>query len=202
MKPVKGAKMAVKYGGPALKAGKKNLDNLAKKGKKTACACGEKKKLGRRESPDQHLTDAEKEKYKNDVTTQKSISRKRHKEKQREEQERRKEERRKRESEPFDIKKNAERMFKYSWEGKSSIMYRQPDMTWWAKDTTGHGGSAYKVFQETKNEFKWLYDADKNGNKIVGKHKGEKGKSIKKSTGIYGYKVMSNVAKVLLLQKG
>ncbi|MFD1395685.1 hypothetical protein ACFQ40_07915 [Kroppenstedtia eburnea] len=62
-------------------------------------------------------------------------------------------------------------------------MYQQPDGTWWAKDTTGHGDSAYKVFQETGKEFKWLYDADKNGIKIVGKHKGEKGKIIKKSTG-------------------
>ena len=47
LKPVKGAKMAVKYGGPGLKAGKKNLDNLAKKGKKTACACSTVIKDGR-----------------------------------------------------------------------------------------------------------------------------------------------------------
>ena len=113
--------MAVKYGGPALKDGKKNLDNLAKKGKKTACGCPKKKDLGRRESPEQHLTKVEKEKLKNDIASQKSISRKRHKEKQREEQERRKEERRKKEPEPFDIKRNSKREFIYSWEGKNRL---------------------------------------------------------------------------------
>lgn len=41
-KPVKGAKMAYKYGSPALKAGKKNLDKVAKRGKKTACGCPKK----------------------------------------------------------------------------------------------------------------------------------------------------------------
>ncbi|MFD1434482.1 hypothetical protein ACFQ5F_06025, partial [Kroppenstedtia eburnea] len=174
-KPVKGGKMALKYGDKALTAGKNNLDKLTRKGKKTACGCPKK-----RQQPDQHLTKAEKEKYKDDLATQKSISKKRHKEKQRQEQERKKGDTAEKQ---FDIKNSSKRMFKYSWEGKSSVMYQQPDGTWWAKDTTGHGDSAYKVFQETGKEFKWLYDADKNGNKIVGKHKGEKGKIIKKSTG-------------------
>jgi hypothetical protein len=38
-KPVKGAKMAVKYGDKALTAGKKKLDDVAQRGKKTACGC-------------------------------------------------------------------------------------------------------------------------------------------------------------------
>ncbi|QKI80700.1 pre-toxin TG domain-containing protein [Kroppenstedtia eburnea] len=38
-KPVKGGKMALKYGDKALTAGKKNLDDVARKGKKTACGC-------------------------------------------------------------------------------------------------------------------------------------------------------------------
>ncbi|MGF7089301.1 hypothetical protein JOD24_003184 [Kroppenstedtia sanguinis] len=41
-KPVKGRKMALKYGDKALTAGKKNLDNVARKGKKTACGCPKK----------------------------------------------------------------------------------------------------------------------------------------------------------------
>jgi hypothetical protein len=38
-KPVKGAKMAVKYGDKALTAGKKKLDDVAQIGKKTVCGC-------------------------------------------------------------------------------------------------------------------------------------------------------------------
>jgi hypothetical protein len=38
-KPVKGAKMAVKYGDKALTAGKKKLDDVAQRGKKAACGC-------------------------------------------------------------------------------------------------------------------------------------------------------------------
>ncbi|MGF7089303.1 hypothetical protein JOD24_003186 [Kroppenstedtia sanguinis] len=41
-KPVKGGKMALKYGDKALTAGKNNLDKLTRKGKKTACGCPKK----------------------------------------------------------------------------------------------------------------------------------------------------------------
>ncbi|MGF7087615.1 hypothetical protein JOD24_001451 [Kroppenstedtia sanguinis] len=46
-KPVKGGKMALKYGDKALTAGKKNLDDVARKGKKTACGCPSILKNGR-----------------------------------------------------------------------------------------------------------------------------------------------------------
>jgi hypothetical protein len=49
---------------------------------------------------------------------------------------------------------------------------------WWAKDTAGHGGSVWKVFQETKKGLKWIADADKYGDFIVGKHKSPTGTFI------------------------
>jgi len=53
---------------------------------------------------------------------------------------------------------------------------------WWSKDTTGHGGSAYKVFRETSTSLEWIADADKHGQFIPDKHKGNTGKSIPKKS--------------------
>lgn len=44
---------------------------------------------------------------------------------------------------------------------------------YWARDLSGHGGSAYKVFVEIGNgRLAWYADADIYGNFISGKHKG------------------------------
>ena len=52
------------------------------------------------------------------------------------------------------------------------------DGTWWSKDMTGHGGSAWKVFKETRKGLEWVADADRFGNYIVGKHKSSTGEFI------------------------
>ncbi|RHH43305.1 hypothetical protein DW203_23495 [Citrobacter portucalensis] len=51
---------------------------------------------------------------------------------------------------------------------------------WWSKDTTGHGGSAYKVYRETSTTLEWIADADENGQFMPDKHKGNTGRSIPK----------------------
>jgi hypothetical protein len=47
-----------------------------------------------------------------------------------------------------------------------------------AKDNAGHGGSVWKVFDETSKSLEWKADADRYGDFIVGKHKGPTGTSI------------------------
>ena len=59
--------------------------------------------------------------------------------------------------------------------------YKSSDGTWWTPDTAGHGGSKFKVFDETKKSLEWRADADQYGNYIEGKWKGDTGKSIPKS---------------------
>jgi len=55
----------------------------------------------------------------------------------------------------------------------SNKIFRDPETgLWWAKDFAGHGGSAWKVFQETGKGLEWLADADKYGDYLGGKHKG------------------------------
>ena len=49
---------------------------------------------------------------------------------------------------------------------------------WWSKDLAGHGGSAWKVLELKGNKMKQIFDADKYGNFINGKHKGPIGKVI------------------------
>ncbi|MEO7329300.1 MAG: RHS repeat-associated core domain-containing protein [Minicystis sp.] len=65
------------------------------------------------------------------------------------------------------------------------IYYRSPadhlgDVYWWSKDTAGHGGSAFKVFQKEGNELVWVHDADKFGDWIDPnrKHKGPTGRKM------------------------
>lgn len=52
------------------------------------------------------------------------------------------------------------------------------DGTWWTADTAGHGGSAFKVFEETKKGLQWIADADRYGNYISGKWKSSTGMFI------------------------
>jgi hypothetical protein len=52
------------------------------------------------------------------------------------------------------------------------------DGLWWAADSAGHGGSAFKVFRETGKGLEWFRDADRFGDFIVGKHKGPTGQFI------------------------
>jgi hypothetical protein len=52
------------------------------------------------------------------------------------------------------------------------------DGTWWVKDTAGHGGSAFKVYEETSTGLQWIADADEFGTYIVGKHKSSTGAFI------------------------
>ena len=56
------------------------------------------------------------------------------------------------------------------------------DGTWWTPDTAGHGGSAFKVYEQTKKGLQWIYDADQYGDYIVGKWKGDTGYFIPNSS--------------------
>ena len=49
---------------------------------------------------------------------------------------------------------------------------------WWSKDTAGHGGAAFKVFERFGNQLHWKADADQYGNFIHGKHKSQAGTII------------------------
>lgn len=62
---------------------------------------------------------------------------------------------------------------------KFGTFYKNPvDGTWWSRDLTGHGGSAWKVLRETRKGLQWIADADSFGNYIVGKHKSPVGQLI------------------------
>ena len=61
---------------------------------------------------------------------------------------------------------------KYYKDGKTGL--------WWSKDTAGHGESAFKVYKETSTSLEWIADADKDGQFMDDKHKGDTGKTIKK----------------------
>lgn len=52
------------------------------------------------------------------------------------------------------------------------------DGLWWSKDRAGHGGSAWKVFEQTSEGLRWKADADKYGDFITGKHKSDTGVQI------------------------
>lgn len=49
---------------------------------------------------------------------------------------------------------------------------------WWSKDTAGHGGSAWKVYEESSRGLIWRADANQYGDFIVGKHKSDVGTFI------------------------
>ncbi|WP_415378159.1 MULTISPECIES: hypothetical protein [Enterobacterales] len=61
---------------------------------------------------------------------------------------------------------------KYYKDGKTGL--------WWSKDTTGHGGSAYKVYRGNATSLEWVADADENGQFMPSKHKGDTGRNIPK----------------------
>ncbi|WP_068639417.1 RHS repeat-associated core domain-containing protein [Thauera butanivorans] len=73
-------------------------------------------------------------------------------------------------------KEGTERVVQHDRFGK--IFKSESDGLWWAKDNAGHGGSEWKVFRETSKGLEWYRDADKYGDFIVGKHKGDTGKFI------------------------
>ncbi|WP_194544178.1 hypothetical protein [Paenibacillus sp. JZ16] len=82
----------------------------------------------------------------------------------------------------WDIKTGADKKITYKFKGDTVTAYRDPKTgLWWAKDTTGHADSAYKVFKEAKGgkELHWVADSDKYGNFIDGKHKSSTGTVIK-----------------------
>jgi hypothetical protein len=58
------------------------------------------------------------------------------------------------------------------------IFKSKSDGLWWADDNAGHGGSKFKVFNETNKGLEWFKDADEFGDFIINKHKGSKGKFI------------------------
>lgn len=60
--------------------------------------------------------------------------------------------------------------------GKFGTFHKsKSDGLWWSRDQAGHGGSTWKVFEETKDGLKWRADADRFGDFIKGKHKGDVG---------------------------
>lgn len=57
--------------------------------------------------------------------------------------------------------------------------YKDPvEALWWVKDRAGHGGSAWKLYEETKRGLTWVKDADEFGTFLAGKHKGAVGRFI------------------------
>lgn len=45
-------------------------------------------------------------------------------------------------------------------------------------DNGGHGGSKFKIFNETNKGLEWFKDADEFGDFIINKHKGSTGRFI------------------------
>ena len=79
-------------------------------------------------------------------------------------------------------------LWKLTAEGATKIMKGGPfkttfyksasDELWWTADVTGHGGSAFKVYVETKKGLEWVWDADRYGDKMPNKWKGATGRFI------------------------
>ncbi|WP_284415750.1 RHS repeat-associated core domain-containing protein, partial [Acidovorax sp. SUPP3334] len=61
--------------------------------------------------------------------------------------------------------------------GRVKIMRDPKDGKWYSEDQTGHGGSAWKVFNGNEKNMTWEADLDEYGD-VMSKHKGEAGKSI------------------------
>jgi hypothetical protein len=64
---------------------------------------------------------------------------------------------------------------------KTTFYKSASDGTWWTPDVTGHGESAFKVYRETSKGLEWISDADKYGNYMPDKWKGDTGKFIPNS---------------------
>ncbi|WP_225642595.1 RHS repeat-associated core domain-containing protein [Streptomyces werraensis] len=61
---------------------------------------------------------------------------------------------------------------------KTTFYKSRADGTWWTPDKTGHGQSAFKVYKETPGGLEWIKDADKYGNYMLDKWKGDTGRFI------------------------
>lgn len=59
-----------------------------------------------------------------------------------------------------------------------TVSKSRSDGLWWSKDTAGHGGSAWKVYEESSRGLIWRSDANQYGDFIVGKHKSDIGTFI------------------------
>nr|WP_124423238.1 RHS repeat-associated core domain-containing protein [Pseudomonas orientalis] len=60
-------------------------------------------------------------------------------------------------------------------------LFRDPtDGSWYSADKTEHGGSAWKLFSESRSAgtFEWMADLNDQGDMMKGKHKGSTGRSI------------------------
>ncbi|MGG3023240.1 RHS repeat domain-containing protein, partial [Brevibacillus parabrevis] len=77
----------------------------------------------------------------------------------------------------WDIKSFSKGELSYNFAGQKVKAYFDGNY-WWSKDLTGHGGSAYKVFEKKGNKLYWKYDADEYGNFILDKHKSQTGTVI------------------------
>ncbi|MBB5938009.1 polymorphic toxin-type HINT domain-containing protein [Streptomyces zagrosensis] len=64
---------------------------------------------------------------------------------------------------------------------KTTFHKSASDGTWWTPDVTGHGESAFKVYRETSKGLEWISDADKYGDYMPDKWKGDTGKFIPNS---------------------
>ncbi|MYT26435.1 hypothetical protein GTW69_40270 [Streptomyces sp. SID7760] len=64
---------------------------------------------------------------------------------------------------------------------KTTFYKSASDGTWWTPDVTGHGESAFKVYRETSKGLEWISDADKYGDYMPEKWKGDTGKFIPNS---------------------
>jgi RHS repeat-associated protein len=79
-------------------------------------------------------------------------------------------------------------LWKLTVDGATKIMQGGPfnttfyksasDGTWWTADVTGHGKSAFKVYQQNKKGLEWIADADRYGDHMPDKWKGETGRFI------------------------
>ena len=58
------------------------------------------------------------------------------------------------------------------------LEFSKSDGLWWAKDTVGHGESAFRAFQETPKGLQSFKNANKYSDFITGKHKSDIGKFI------------------------
>jgi hypothetical protein len=59
-----------------------------------------------------------------------------------------------------------------------TIMKDSKTGLWWSRDTAKHGGSEWKVYKETSKGLEHFADADKHGDFLTNKHKGDVGKFI------------------------
>ena len=59
-----------------------------------------------------------------------------------------------------------------------TVSKSKSDGLWWSRDTAGHGGSTWKVYEEASRGLIWRADANQYGDFIVGKHKSDVGTFI------------------------